>query len=667
MANKGYISLDNINGLLKTMQRMTKEDIDDMKKQQQELIDEGKQGINENGKNIQETIDESKKEAEKASGTVARRVTMDQRTAEKQVETLWKTLYNQTLPQILKNFDKQTAEALKDIPKDLQDLFKAQRTLARQNVIDEYLTQSRSTAVKLLNDLKAVYREYGNLEGIRDLELDPSMAFEREEFASQDRKSIEDMMNQIISIIASYEPKTRATMLKTFFSAFDDETFSKMFETRKKTMEATFGAFGGKIFSKMLENGLDDKFMKDLQEKLPKLFENLSSYDQFLDFLGKFDVATKRLAKNIRYAAPENNEFLASFTNQMDTIQTSIGAMIKIKENVRDIIGPFRTMMKDIGDLEDGLAKETSGLTGKLNKLLTTIYNTFSGDLAVKIQVVTDEYSLKQAEIELEFFKSKLQSILTLDETTKAAMGESYLDMLTKAQEDVARAEMNIARLRRKMRDEDLERTKQYEAQKQELALQTSQTVTGAMVSAMSGLSQLFNQLAEKDERMAAFSKAFAMAQVLASAAASIAGAVAAAVQAGGFTGPAAPVTIPAFIMELTGIVASALANAYSILGRVEAPKFAFGGPIEGVGGPMTDNIPIMASPGEYMIRASAVNKYGKDYFDALNAGLVTSEGTDIVGALREVIEDMPNPVVSVKEINRMQSRVRVKEQISRS
>lgn len=648
MANKGYISLDNINGLLKTMQRMTKEDIDDMRKRQQELIDEGKQGINENGKNIQETIDESKKEAEKASGTVARRVTTDQRTAEKQVETLWKTLYNQTLPQILKNFDKQTADALKDIPKDLQGIFNAQRTLARQNVIDEYLTQSRSTAVKLLNDLKAIYREIRNLKGIRELELDPSMVFEREEFASQDRKAIADMMNQIISIIASYEPDVRNEMMDVFFGAFDGEKFKE-------------------YFSKMLEGGLDENQIKEFQDKFLNSFQNLSSYDQFLDFLGKFDVATKSLAEIIASLTFNGEDLNLSFVNQMSSIQTSIGTMIKIKETVRDIIGPLRTMMKDIDDFEDKLSKETSGLTGELNRLLTTIYNTFSGDLAVKIQVVTDEYSLKQAELELEFFKAKLQSILTLDETTKASLGESYLDMLTSAQNDVIRTEMNISRIRRKMRDDDLERTEQYEAQKQELALQTSQTVTGAMVSAMSGLSQLFNQLAEKDERMAAFSKAFAMAQVLASAAASIAGAVAAAVQAGGFTGPAAPVTIPAFIMELTGIVASSLANAYSILGRVEAPKFAFGGPIEGVGGPMTDNIPIMASPGEYMMRASAVNKYGKDYFDALNAGLVTSEGTDIVGALREVIEDMPNPVVSVKEINRMQSRVRVKEQISRS
>lgn len=618
------------------------------KDQAEKMMDETVAKGQETLEKLGEDMEEAAGEYEKITTKAGKNTVNTNKTTAKEVETVWKTLYNQTLPQILKNFDKQTAEVLKDIPKELQGIFEAQRTLARQNVIDEYLTQSRSTAVKLLNDLKAVYREFGNLKGIRELEFDPSMAFEREEFASQDRKSIADMMNQIISIIASYEPDVRKEMMEIFFGAFDGENFKE-------------------YFSKMLEGGLDENQMKEFQDKLLNSFQNLSSYDQFLEFLGKFDVATKSLAENIASLTFNGEDLNLSFVNQIDSIQTSIGAMIKIKENVRDIIGPFRTMMKDIGDFEDELTKGTSGLTGQLNKLLTTIYNTFSGDLAVKIQVVTDEYSLKQALLELEFFKAKLQSILTLDETTKASMGESYLDMLTSAQNDVVRTEMNIARLRRKMRDDDLERTKQYEAQKQELALQTSQTVTGAMVSAMSGLSQLFNQLAEKDERMAAFSKAFAMAQVLASAAASIAGAVAAAVQAGGFTGPAAPVTIPAFIMELTGIVASALANAYSILGRVEAPKFAFGGPIEGVGGPMTDNIPIMASPGEYMIRASAVNKYGKDYFDALNAGLVTSEATDIVGALREVIEDMPNPVVSVKEINNMQSRVRVKESISRS
>jgi hypothetical protein len=46
----------------------------------------------------------------------------------------------------------------------------------------------------------------------------------------------------------------------------------------------------------------------------------------------------------------------------------------------------------------------------------------------------------------------------------------------------------------------------------------------------------------------------------------------------------------------------------------------ASGGPIRGFGGPTQDNVPVLASVGEYMVNAAAVNKYGVGLFEALNA-----------------------------------------------
>lgn len=46
---------------------------------------------------------------------------------------------------------------------------------------------------------------------------------------------------------------------------------------------------------------------------------------------------------------------------------------------------------------------------------------------------------------------------------------------------------------------------------------------------------------------------------------------------------------------------------------------YPHGGPIRGPGTSTSDSIPIMASRGEFMIRAAAVRRYGHDLFDALN------------------------------------------------
>jgi len=48
--------------------------------------------------------------------------------------------------------------------------------------------------------------------------------------------------------------------------------------------------------------------------------------------------------------------------------------------------------------------------------------------------------------------------------------------------------------------------------------------------------------------------------------------------------------------------------------------KKAVGGPINGPGGPTEDKVPIMASPGEYIIKASAARSLGKSTLDFINA-----------------------------------------------
>jgi TP901 family phage tail tape measure protein len=60
----------------------------------------------------------------------------------------------------------------------------------------------------------------------------------------------------------------------------------------------------------------------------------------------------------------------------------------------------------------------------------------------------------------------------------------------------------------------------------------------------------------------------------------------------------------------------------------------AKGGYISGPGTPTSDSIPAMLSDGEYVIKASSVNKFGKGFLDAINAG--TLPGFKLGGILRD-------------------------------
>lgn len=67
---------------------------------------------------------------------------------------------------------------------------------------------------------------------------------------------------------------------------------------------------------------------------------------------------------------------------------------------------------------------------------------------------------------------------------------------------------------------------------------------------------------------------------------------------------------------------ANARAGIESFLRQEGVPGFATGGHIRGPGTATSDSIPIMASRGEFMIQAAAVDHFGVDFFNSLNAGV---------------------------------------------
>jgi hypothetical protein len=64
--------------------------------------------------------------------------------------------------------------------------------------------------------------------------------------------------------------------------------------------------------------------------------------------------------------------------------------------------------------------------------------------------------------------------------------------------------------------------------------------------------------------------------------------------------------------------------------------KFADGGIVPGAGGPREDNILARLSSGEYVIQASSVNKFGRGFFDKLNAGQMPGGNVSIPGEVAD-------------------------------
>jgi hypothetical protein len=86
------------------------------------------------------------------------------------------------------------------------------------------------------------------------------------------------------------------------------------------------------------------------------------------------------------------------------------------------------------------------------------------------------------------------------------------------------------------------------------------------------------------------------------------------------------------------GVISFASGVAETVLGGVGKKigttvtnflNFASGGYVSGPGGDRSDNIPAMLSPGEYVVNAASVRKYGTGFFGALNANNRGAVDTD--------------------------------------
>lgn len=205
-----------------------------------------------------------------------------------------------------------------------------------------------------------------------------------------------------------------------------------------------------------------------------------------------------------------------------------------------------------------------------------------------------------------------------------------------------------------------------------------------AIAGVMGSLSSMFNELAEDNEAFQKYSKAAAITEAIISGLIASVQAIATATRSSATWVDmlVAIATVTATVGSVVGTIVSQLKDT-----KVEkSPKFATGGFVA-TGPDGIDKVDAKLTKGEYVIKKEKVDQYGKDFFDNLNFGnnnvpftfkthfaeggfVMPDRQTIDYDMIRDIMAETMSeiqPVVSVKEISRVQNRVRIKENISRS
>lgn len=192
---------------------------------------------------------------------------------------------------------------------------------------------------------------------------------------------------------------------------------------------------------------------------------------------------------------------------------------------------------------------------------------------------------------------------------------------------------------------------------------QAKMTAIGDITGALSGL---LEEAGEHSKALAKAGKVLALAEIAINTGKAIAAGTAEAIKAGPF---------PLNLVAIATTVGTVIANVTSAIKTVKSAKFATGGLVRGSGSGTSDSIPAMLSNGESVMTERATSMFAPilSSFNQIGGGVpltVQQSSSSIMGedmlarAVAKGVQAMPSPVVSVKEINDVSSRVKVVESL---
>lgn len=260
---------------------------------------------------------------------------------------------------------------------------------------------------------------------------------------------------------------------------------------------------------------------------------------------------------------------------------------------------------------------------------------------------------------------------LELLRTQMEAKHEAYIN----AQQMEGESDEAFALRKEQLRAADIQASEAHANKLKAIAdkeVKIQQDKAKAIGGLMGGLSSMLEKLGEDNKAAAKASKILALGEIMVNMGVATAEGIKQAQKAGPF-----PANIAAIATTITAIVA----GITSAISTVKSAKFADGGLVTGPGTGTSDSIPAMLSNGEFVVKASATEKFAPlltaiNEDKGLQIGLIASELSSVTAStseaagavaaesiavsVSEALAQMPAPVVSVEEITRTQNNVKV-------
>ena len=505
------------------------------------------------------------------------------------------------------------------------------------------------------------------------------------ERAKNEKAALRELEDLTISAMKNMQEKEEAETRVSYNRRIEDlkeriKTEKNLTKKAKEALNAEIVLLEGELQEKL--GDIDKKYTEERLNRTKELYKQF--YDELLKtkpgdielqvkisdfgFQTQIDAIKKRNEEINKLLKTASGEEEIALKNELSMNNAIIGLIEKNAERAANKIRYEGETAKE------AVLKANEELTAEIedNKLLGIYYNN-----EVEKSRIFEEQSrrrLQTAQDEVTRLKSMTDEEIQAVYNTQ----EEYTNAVLNAENVAIQAENDLAAAMRN--------TNTAIQEQQQNMLDAYSALASATNTLMSGFENLFNTLAEGDDKYAAYAKAMALTQVMVSTAVSIAYAVEGAVKAAKDTGPLAAIMLAVNIVAMVGAVVGAIAQATSILKKTtkpQKPKFATGGPVEEglVGGTTStrtdDTVDAKLSVGEFVIKSSSVKSIGVANLNAMNktgmlpVSTTTPQSTNqfSMEAFRDImVEAMEevHPQVSVKEITSVQQSIQVKEELAK-
>lgn len=561
---------------------------------------------------------------------------------------MWLNKMAESLPGIGKYFEQanKTTEEYINIEKQKQEITKATR--------DEVVKSAERE--REISDLRAKFAEkdkYTNEERLKF--LDQAIAKEKEQ--AEINKKIKQMELDLLEREAALSDNDTAMYnklaeAKAAVTRADTELNNKMKELNAQRVEAING-INAEVAAEKKAAEEKAKAWREAQKKKKEALQQQQDTEEQL-WKEAEDSLIELIKDNYE---KQRQQVQTQYMREIEDLKERLATEKNLTASAKDainllIINKQKQMGEELKAIEkaqtdEQIQKDAEEIQRKADLERMTL----DARLAVVQEGTAEFFDLRQQEIDMEYEQEK-QRIADL-----VASEEEKNLLLELAQQKHA---------------QKTEENKKKQADNEKAILQAKkQAELDAYNSVKSGI----DALAQHSKAFAIMSKAIALAEIAINTGKALSAGIAQAAAAGPF--PANLIAIATTVGTVLANIASAIATVKSAKfakgGRVDTRQYASGGDVRGAGTGTSDSIHAMLSNGESVMTAAATSMYAP-VLSAMNqsaggnpiTGGGSAQGEDMLArAVARGLMAMPNPVVSVEEINTTARRVQVLENLA--